>query len=178
MSEQIKSAGDFVKRCFGQALMLLMRDKKLKSISVTDIAAKAGISRMTYYRNFASKEHVLRTYMQILTQDYAESLGSTGTPHRDRKHILQAVQCFRENLDFFTCLEQEGLSNILLEGISDFLMECKTDAKDNFERACALQYYAGALYNVCMYWFRTGMEETDEEVADAIMYAMRQTCSV
>jgi len=176
MSEQLKSASDFVKRCFGQALMLLMRDKKLNSISVTDIAAKAGISRMTYYRNFASKEHVLRTYMQILAKDYAQSLAGQGAPHRDRDHILQAVQCFHDNLDFVTCLEQEGLSNILLEGISDFLMECKTDAKENFERACALQYYAGALYNVCMFWYRSGMEKTQEEVADAIMLAMRQEC--
>ena len=174
MAEQNNSSPkDFIKRCFGQALMYLMRDKKLNSISVTDIAAKAGISRMTYYRNFASKEHVLRTYMQILTQDYAESLGGKNAPHRDREHILQAVQCFRENLDFVTCLEQENLGHILLEGISDFLMACKPDAKDNFERACALQYYAGALYNVCMYWYRSGMEQSDEKVTDAIMFAMQ-----
>lgn len=173
MTEQLKSASEFVKRCFGQALMLLMRDKKLNSISVTDIAAKAGISRMTYYRNFASKEHVLRTYMQILAQDYAKKLDGEGAPHRDRAHILQAVQCFRENLDFVTCLEQEELSYILLEGISDFLMSCKEDSHENFERACSLQYYAGALFNVCMYWYRTGMEKSDEEVTDAIMYAMQ-----
>ena len=173
MTEIKNAASDFVKRCFGQALMLLMRDKKLNSISVTDIAAKAGISRMTYYRNFASKEHVLRTYMQILAKDYAESLGGEGAPHRDRDHILQAVQCFKDNLDFVTCLEQEGLSHILLEGISDFLMACKDDAKDNFIRACALQYYAGALYNVCMYWYRSGMEQSEEEVTDAIMYSIK-----
>ena len=175
MTEQIKQASEFVKRCFGQALMLLMRDKKLNSISVTDIAAKAGISRMTYYRNFASKEHVLRTYMQILAQDYAKMLGREGAPRRDREHILRAVQCFKENLDFVTCLEQEKMSYILLEGMSEFLMSCKKDAEQDFNRACAMQYYAGALFNVCMYWYRTGMEKSEEEVTDAIMFAIEDS---
>ncbi len=41
------------------ALISLMEEKDYNSISITDITSKAGLSRVTYYRHFDTKEDVL-----------------------------------------------------------------------------------------------------------------------
>jgi len=37
------------------ALLALMKEKNFSSITITDIAKKAGVSRLAYYRNYSSK---------------------------------------------------------------------------------------------------------------------------
>lgn len=49
-----------VKECIFIALTLLMEQKDYADITITDITKKAGVSRMAYYRNYESKEDILR----------------------------------------------------------------------------------------------------------------------
>ena len=52
------------------ALLLLMQEKDFESISVTEIASRAGVSRTAYYRNYASKEDVLRNVFNRVKSRY------------------------------------------------------------------------------------------------------------
>ena len=45
------------------ALTELMSQKDYASITITEITQKADVSRMTYYRNYSSKEDILRRFM-------------------------------------------------------------------------------------------------------------------
>ena len=47
------------KECIVTALIELMKVRDYHSISITEITHKAGVSRMTYYRYFSSKEEIL-----------------------------------------------------------------------------------------------------------------------
>src|SRR5699024_5789084 len=42
-----------------QALLILLREKNLEVITITEICEKAGVNRSSFYRNFASKEDVI-----------------------------------------------------------------------------------------------------------------------
>lgn len=46
-----------------EALILLMSSQDLSSISVTDIANKAGVSRSAYYKNYQFKEEIIRDFL-------------------------------------------------------------------------------------------------------------------
>lgn len=50
---------DTIKECIYTAMLLLMEQKSYDKITVTDITKKAGVSRMSFYRNFDSKDDVL-----------------------------------------------------------------------------------------------------------------------
>ena len=51
------------------ALILLMRDHSYHSITIGQITSKAGGNRATYYRNFQSKEEIIkRFYCRILDE--------------------------------------------------------------------------------------------------------------
>ena len=47
-----------------EALTLLMSSQDLNSISVTDIANKAGVSRSAYYKNYQFKEEIIRDFLK------------------------------------------------------------------------------------------------------------------
>lgn len=153
--------------------MKLMKNKTLQSISVTDIANTAGISRMTYYRNYGTKEQILREYMKLLTRDYVQALGNAGVPRCNHTHILCAVRCFYQNREFVDCLERAGMSQILLEGITCYLLQAYAVRDDDFTGQCTLRALAGAVYAICMHWFREGMRQSQEQVADVIVHAIK-----
>ena len=56
MKSKKNQANVLAKECMVSALMQLLEDKPLSAISVTELTEKAGVSRMTYYRNYQSKE--------------------------------------------------------------------------------------------------------------------------
>lgn len=44
-----------VKESITQALLILMENKDFEKITITDIVNKAGVVRMSFYRNYTSK---------------------------------------------------------------------------------------------------------------------------
>ncbi len=52
------------------ALLLLMRKKDYKDISITEICEKAGVTRMSFYRNFESKEDILKKWIAFVTDTF------------------------------------------------------------------------------------------------------------
>ena len=45
-----------VKESITQALLILMESKDFEKITITDIVNRAGVVRMSFYRNYTSKE--------------------------------------------------------------------------------------------------------------------------
>lgn len=45
------------------ALMLLMEKQDYEKITITDIARRAGVSRMTYYRVYQDKDDIIKTHL-------------------------------------------------------------------------------------------------------------------
>ncbi|MDE7246397.1 MAG: TetR/AcrR family transcriptional regulator [Lachnospiraceae bacterium] len=52
------TANELAKECIYTALLQLMEQNAYSDITVTDIAKRAGVSRMTYYRNYRSKDDI------------------------------------------------------------------------------------------------------------------------
>ena len=66
-----------------------MKTKKYSDITIKELAQKAGVDRKTFYRNFKSKEDVLRFYLDRTCQDYIARLNKvTLITHTPTCHIL------------------------------------------------------------------------------------------
>ena len=60
------------------ALSLLMKEHDYKDITIADIARKAGIARMTFYRNYPDKDTVLlKRFVQVLSTIYSNKPATT-----------------------------------------------------------------------------------------------------
>lgn len=66
MTRQRKTS-EFLRTCIFEALMLLLDQKKYEDITISELAEKAGVSRMTYYRTYENKEDVVIQFLRTRT---------------------------------------------------------------------------------------------------------------
>ena len=50
---------NLIKDCIAQAMFELLKTKEFKDIKISELTEKAGVSRITYYRNFFDKKDVI-----------------------------------------------------------------------------------------------------------------------
>ena len=62
----------FTRMCMGDALVNIMQQKAYDKISVSDIVKKAGVSRMTYYNYYETKDELVKDYIEEITSLYLE----------------------------------------------------------------------------------------------------------
>lgn len=55
MENAKNAANQIAKECLVTALIQLLKEKNLSEITISELASKAGVSRMTYYRNYTTK---------------------------------------------------------------------------------------------------------------------------
>ncbi len=62
----------FIKDCITTALIKQMETQSLDKISVTELVKTAGVSRVSFYRNFESKQDVLEKHLMKLIQEWGK----------------------------------------------------------------------------------------------------------
>ncbi len=148
------------------ALTALMSEKDYASITITEITQKADVSRMTYYRNYSSKEDILRKFMS----DVGECIHA--------KIVEQDL--FRDPYEYYytlfeTLAPYEALVNASLNaGLGGLILDCiarnmdqtflKGTTQSHTERYL-LRFHAGAFFHVFIEWTRSGRQESCESMA-------------
>lgn len=161
----------FTRMCIGEALINLMEQRDYDSIKISDIVAKAGISRMTYYNYYHSKTDILEDYLQEMVADYLRSANQAETNGKiggfqDYEHILHALNFFDQYADFFLTLARAGLHSIIIDAVNRFMEERILPI---YPRSVyRLYYYSGALLNTFLKWEENGKQESTEEIAEII----------
>ena len=62
----------FTRMCIGEAMVSLMKEKSYSKIKILDLAVKAGVSRMTFYKYYHTKEEVLGDYLNEIISGYVD----------------------------------------------------------------------------------------------------------
>ena len=65
--ERKNAAHELVIESMTEALMQLMRIKPLSEISISELCEKAGVSRLSFYRNFTSMDDILVQHLTACT---------------------------------------------------------------------------------------------------------------
>ncbi len=160
------------KECITTALIELMKVKKYSEISVTDIAEKSGMSRMTYYRNYQSKDDIIIQYINGVASDIHELILRTGV----NSDVYTYYKMLFENLgihsDVVLVAYNANLGNLILDAINEnMLMTYPPSGKSPF-KAYKRHYYAGAFYNILVEWLKAGKKESPAELAEFICRMM------
>lgn len=171
------SRNRFTRMCIGEAVIALMQERSFDEIKISDIVAKAGVSRMTYYHYYDSKTDILRDYLQEIIATYLRKVGvfsnpDKKTPKKDTgafqsyPHILLSLLFLDQYASFFLTLTEAGLYSIIIDAINDFMT---TQILPNYQGSIyELYYYSGALLNTFIRWENNGKKETAEEIATII----------
>lgn len=64
------AANQLARECIVTALLQLLKEKPLSALSISEITSRAGVSRMTYYRNYKSKEDIFVQALSDILDEY------------------------------------------------------------------------------------------------------------
>ena len=158
--KRTQRTSDFLKECIADSLLRLLRTKPLEAITIREITELANVSRVTYYRNFTSKEEVIEFKLDKLMTDWIEhekTIRNTSACEL----AIRFFQFFYSIRDIVQTLIQAKLSLLLLNALI-------IRFGDVFTQDCA-EYYrqifiSFGLCGVILTWMDTGMNESPEEM--------------
>lgn len=153
-----QEANAFVRECLTTALVQLMQEQPFDGIAITDLVRRAGVSRVSFYRNFTSKKNVLEQHLMSLIQEWGREFEDRGDPGYFSESLLRHCYLHR---DFYLLLYRHGLSDLIYEAIRTAAR--LEDAKDNMERY-GRSLVAGMIWGWLDEWMRQGMPETPDEI--------------
>lgn len=158
---------EMMKGYITDALFLLMAQKPFTEITIGEIADKAGVNRSTYYRNFASKEDILASFLDEMMQNYIASIQIAGILER-RQYFEKMFQFYSDFRKKLLLLYDNGLSFLLLSVLNRYLGTAENPNVAVSEQYAAA-YHIGGVFNCFLFWFSRRMKDTPTEMAEMVM---------
>ena len=175
MKKRISQTNIQVKQNMYKALLRLIGNKPFSSISVSDITSAAGVSRMSFYRNYNAIEDILTEHLGEVIEEYKKKEAEeydTGSKKvfYEKKYMLRCFRFFYLHREFIDALITAGMGDLFLSKITEHLIQKWIDTeKGTREENLKISAFAGAIYNMYREWSKGDFLEQPEDVA-AILY--------
>ena len=165
------------------ALLFLMKKKAYKDISITEICEKAGVTRMSFYRNFDNLIDVLQMkcdqcFEEVLTQGLANQ-NHAEDPKAFLIHFFRYWIKNRELLEILVAMNRQDIIYTShfkhsLPITAHFLPEVDTDSE---EYIYFMSVRTSITVGVLTAWVRTGKTKTPEQLVELLIKLGRQALS-
>lgn len=155
----------FLKDCIADALLAKMKEKPFDKITADEIIAAADVGRMTYFRNFSSKQDVL-TYKLI--RHWETNSEERNLRERKKFNIDNAADFFEINFllkDTFDLIYSAGQQSALLNAFYKIMVPSTTE--DAFLKYRE-RFYAYGLFGLLDEWIISGYKETPQQMAETL----------
>ena len=175
MKKRISQTNIQVKQDMYKALLRLIGNKPFSSISVSDITSAAGVSRMSFYRNYNAIEDILTEHLGEVVEEYKKKEAEeydTGSKKvfYEKKYMLRCFRFFYLHREFIDALITAGMGDLFLSKITEHLIQKWIDTEKGIrEENLKISAFAGAIYNMYREWSKGDFLEQPEDVA-AILY--------
>lgn len=144
------------------AFLKLLGNKPIGDISISELCNLAGTGRASFYRNFESKEDILRRYINKIFKEWTDEADKK--KNRPLSELLRLLFAhFETHIDFYNLLNERNLVYLLKDVITGL---CGPKPAHSKEEAYARAYVAYTLYGWIEVWFQRGMQESAEEIAE------------
>lgn len=138
------------------ALLQLMSKKPLSEINVSELCDRAGVSRVSFYRNFNSMKEILVNNLNQRTDKWWLEISLKNEDEFYQSFWSELLEVYRKNEKLIKLLYANNASHILKEHI----FACCAPEKESMEaNAYARAALAGAIYGLVDEWIRRGMHD-------------------
>jgi AcrR family transcriptional regulator len=160
------------------ALLFLMREQPYKSITILSLTERAGLSRQTFYLNFADKDAILTRHLSgmldaILLRVHVEHVNT----------IEQLTDVYttivEENAPFFRLMVENGLTDLAKGVFRDKLshlppvLACQRENRTDTERRYFNAFWVAAFIEVYSMWLREDRATDRNEIVSILSDIMR-----
>lgn len=143
------------------SVLELIQDQDLSDLTISQICEQAGVGRASFYRNFSSKEDVLRQEANRLAAAWKAEYERQ--EHSDPSELLiSLLDFYKLHTPFFLSLYKAGLTEIVLDTI---LAQSEITPELPNPVAYLKSSVAYMIYGWVVEWFKRGMQESGSELA-------------
>ena len=159
----------FTKECICTALLSLMATETFDHITVTSIINRAGVSRGGFYRNYKAKEDVLEEICEELFQYILDFITEHDLYENTKKWYEDLFRSIAENAEIFQLLIKAQVPRNIVLKFDEGLIWQKLQRNDSPMEQYRAAAIGRALTEVVVIWFRNGMQESPEEMAEMLL---------
>ncbi|MDQ0877492.1 AcrR family transcriptional regulator [Paenibacillus sp. V4I3] len=166
------------------ALIILLKEKPLEKINVTELCHASGITRKTFYLHYESISKLFEEKIEQLLVDLEASLLATSKyrleadHHRLEPQMIHLFQHVYDNQDFYRFMFSAGSNFAYYEM---FFMQIKKLVKKSLDSMATfgrvsefeMSYHANAILGVIMEWYYHNFEETIDEMNQLLLKILK-----
>ena len=137
-------------------LIDFLKERPISEISISEICQNACVGRTSFYRNYETKEDVIKKYIRTLTTKWQEEYNASGC---DSNSLLYGslFKHLKDHSDFFLLLKKRELFHLYLEVFID-IFGAKPD--DNNMVAYTKNFITYGTFGWIEEWIARGMVES------------------
>ena len=143
-----------------KALLEMMRIDNFDSITISNLTAKAEVGRASFYRNYQTKEDVLRQEAERLNNEL-NNIRKNDDPTDYRLKLIRTLDFYKSNRDFYMTVYNAGHTQIIQDSIID-----QRALSDEMPAPIAyvMSAFSYLIYGWIIEWLRRGMKESSAEL--------------
>ena len=159
-----------VKKEITESLFVLLLEKKFSEITITDIIKEAKVARVSYYRNYKSKEAIIEDYIkhlqkQVIGDTYFETEKEVYKEQNVFQGFEKALKNCLANKSYLLRLYDNGFSSMIQELLNCFIEDFAGFMPRNSIDIYKLYFISGAVFNVLIQWLKRGAKESPRDIA-------------
>lgn len=144
-----------------EALLLLLKKKEYKDISITEICKKAGVSRISFYRNFESKEDILLKKIKNVTDSFLKESAISYKSDTISSYFIKLFTHMKQQIELCNALNKAGLMHMIKDEFDQVFLNTYRQEYDEYKSV----FIAGGIYNVFLFWFNNNCRDNPENLA-------------
>lgn len=155
------------------SLISLMQDNPYSEITVKQILLESGLARKTFYRNFDSKDDVLKSLIRRTLNEYFDIINN------GKGDVLTTIFEFADrNRELLLLLDKNDMLHIVLLCLNEYSSSIiKNQNKDlnpfyrlfeGLDSGYLVALNTGAVWNVISLWVHNGMKDSPDVVKSMI----------
>jgi len=159
-----------------ESLLGLLEKNDFESLSVARITHEALVARNSFYRNFKSKEDIIRIYIKTLIDEFSQTEQARKAVKSVSLYAMAMIffSFFKKHRNFVLVLNKNHLISILQDEFARYLepliesQPAKTRSNLGWARKDLMYYisfHASGLCQVLVKWIESQCKETEEEMA-------------
>ena len=175
---QIKNKGNTVsdrsKLWMENALLKLMKNENYEEITIQEITDNAGLSRRTFYRNYFSKDEIIKGYFYKIWLEY-ESLIRKQKNYLSLPNVAEIFfSVMKKHIDFLKLADRNHLFPLFLSEFDKLLppifeeLKGKNMAFSKESIRYALIFSTGGFLRILEEWIKDGAKKSPEEMSDIV----------
>ena len=146
------------------ALLLLLKTKPLSQITISELVARAGVSRNAFYRNYKSKEAILEIILKNIIRRIFLGLKSFNLKTQASQAWLFLLTEAKKEAQVLRLIFEQHMEKLITNIVSKRL-----NAYQRYKRKEACYYtnsfWSNAIVSVLSNWVADDMRTSEEELA-------------